>query len=132
MPANVELRFLFVSILALALVAAASLRAQEAAAAEGAAKNQAPAVAAPDTPGAPTLREGVEGLAGLRKWVTSIAVSRDGGLIAVGGGETLLIRPGATHFFDGESGKLLGGFEPHSSTVWSVAISPDGERRHAR
>ncbi|MEE3182104.1 MAG: WD40 repeat domain-containing protein, partial [Planctomycetota bacterium] len=64
---------------------------------------------------------------GHSSWVTSIAVSPDGDVVATGGGETLTIRPGQANFFDPEKNNRLSGFNPHSSTVWAVAISPDGE-----
>ena len=64
---------------------------------------------------------------GHSSWITSIAVSGNGEVIAAGGGETLTIKPGQASFFDTGSGTKLSGFEPHKSTVWSVSISPDGE-----
>ena len=64
---------------------------------------------------------------GHSSWVTSIAGSGDGEVLAVGGGETLTIKPGQASFFDTGSGAKLSGFQPHKSTVWSVSISPDGE-----
>ena len=65
---------------------------------------------------------------GLKSWVTSIAFSPDGALVAFGGGDTLIIKPGKVWFFDPAGGAATGSFEPHKSTVWSVAISPDGSQ----
>ena len=64
---------------------------------------------------------------GHSSWVTSIAVSPDGDVLAPGGGETLTIRPGQANFFDPGNNRHLSGFQPHASTVWTVAISPDGQ-----
>ena len=44
---------------------------------------------------------------GHTSWVTSIALSGDGEVLATGGGETLTIRPGQANFFDTTTGKSL-------------------------
>ena len=61
------------------------------------------------------------------RWVTSLAFSNDGTLLASVGGESLQYRPGDVKLWDVKSGKLVASLEGHPSNVWAVAFSPDGK-----
>lgn len=61
------------------------------------------------------------------RWVTSIAYSSDGTMIATAGGQSLQYRPGDVMLWDAKSGNLIAALEGHTSNVWSVAFSPDGQ-----
>lgn len=61
------------------------------------------------------------------RWVTSIAHSADGAIIATAGGQSLQYRPGDVMLWDANSGNLIAALEGHTSNVWSVAFSPDGQ-----
>jgi WD40 repeat protein len=68
-----------------------------------------------------------ERFTGATSWLISLAVSRDGKLLAAGGGTSILIRPGEVRFWDYLSGKERAVLaEAHQSTVWAVDFSPDG------
>ena len=47
-------------------------------------------------------------------------------MLATGGGQTLLYRPGAVHVWAVDDGKSLAKLDGHKTTVWAVAFSPDG------
>lgn len=61
------------------------------------------------------------------RWVTSIAHSADGSMIATGGGQSLQYRPGDVILWDAKSGAMIAALEGHTSNVWSVAFSPDAK-----
>ncbi|MCB9874128.1 MAG: WD40 repeat domain-containing protein [Planctomycetaceae bacterium] len=61
------------------------------------------------------------------RWVTSVAHSSDGAIIATAGGQSLQYRPGDVLLWDAKSGNLIAALEGHTSNVWSVAFSPDGQ-----
>lgn len=61
------------------------------------------------------------------RWVTSIAHSADGAIIATAGGQSLQYRPGDVILWDAKTGKAIAALEGHTSNVWSVAFSPDGK-----
>jgi WD40 repeat protein len=66
---------------------------------------------------------------GSRK-VTSVAISRDGKVIAAGSTGYTAPEPERhrMHFWDLQSGKLLGTGKGHSGEVVTIAFSPDGKR----
>ncbi|MEO8496631.1 MAG: WD40 repeat domain-containing protein [Planctomycetota bacterium] len=61
------------------------------------------------------------------RWVTSVAHSPDGAIIATAGGQSLQYRPGDVLLWEAASGNLIAALEGHTSNVWSVAFSPDGQ-----
>ncbi len=61
------------------------------------------------------------------RWVTSVVHSPDGAVIATAGGQSLQYRPGDVLLWDAASGNLIAALEGHTSNVWSVAFSPDGQ-----
>jgi len=61
-------------------------------------------------------------------WVTAVAFSPDGNVLASAGGESLQYRPGSVRLWDVSSGKQLAALEGHKTNVWSIAFSPDGKR----
>ncbi len=61
-------------------------------------------------------------------WVTAVAFSPDGKVLASAGGESLQYRPGSVRLWDVSSGKQLASLEGHKTNVWSIAFSPDGKR----
>jgi WD40 repeat protein len=62
--------------------------------------------------------------------VTSVAVSRDGKVLATGSTGYTAPEPERhrVHFWDLQSGKLLGTAKGHSGEVVTIAFSPDGKR----
>ena len=68
-----------------------------------------------------------ETIAGHQRWVTSLAYSPSGSILATAGGQSLQYRPGDVKLWDASNGKLIASLEGHSSNVWSVAFSPDGK-----
>ena len=68
-----------------------------------------------------------ETIASHQRWVTSLAYSPNGSILATAGGESLQYRPGDVKLWDTRNGKLIASLEGHSSNVWSVAFSPDGK-----
>ena len=68
-----------------------------------------------------------ETIASHERWVTSLAYSADGSILATVGGASLQYRPGDVKLWDTSNGKLIASLEGHSSNVWSVAFSPDGK-----
>lgn len=103
---------------------AAMLRADdkppEAKPAEGQAEAK-PEEAKPAEPPAPAAPE----ITTFDRWVTSVSVS--GNLLATGGGDSLMYRPGDVKLWDLSSGALLATLEGHGANVWSVALSPDAK-----
>lgn len=61
------------------------------------------------------------------RWVTSVTHSPDGSIIATAGGQSLQYRPGDVLLWEAASGNLIAALEGHTSNVWSVAFSPDGQ-----
>ena len=61
------------------------------------------------------------------RWVTSLAHSPDGSIIATAGGQSLQYRPGDVLLWEAATGNLIAALEGHTSNVWSVAFSPDGQ-----
>ncbi len=61
------------------------------------------------------------------RWVTSVVHSPDGSIIATAGGQSLQYRPGDVLLWDAASGNLIAALEGHTSNVWSVAFSSDGQ-----
>ena len=60
------------------------------------------------------------------RWVTSLVFSPTQNVLATAGGASLQYRPGDVKLWDPASGSLLASLEGHTSNVWSIAISPDG------
>ena len=61
-------------------------------------------------------------------WVTAVAYSPDGKLLASAGGESLQYRPGSVDLWDVSSGKQIASLEGHKTNVWAVAFSPNGKQ----
>ncbi|HUG69673.1 MAG TPA: WD40 repeat domain-containing protein [Pirellulaceae bacterium] len=61
------------------------------------------------------------------RWVTSVTHSPDGSMLATAGGQSLQYRPGDVLLWEAASGNLIAALEGHTSNVWSVAFSPDGQ-----
>ncbi|MDA1050578.1 MAG: WD40 repeat domain-containing protein [Planctomycetota bacterium] len=61
------------------------------------------------------------------RWVTAVTHSPDGAIIATAGGQSLQYRPGDVLLWDAANGNLIATLEGHTSNVWSVAFSPDGQ-----
>lgn len=61
------------------------------------------------------------------RWVTSIAYSADGALLATAGGQSLQYRPGDVVLWDAKNGNLVAALEGHTSNVWSLAFAPDSK-----
>ena len=72
-------------------------------------------------------RADIAGIDGAKSWVTSVAFVPGGDLLATGGGNTLIFKPGEVKLWDLSTGKERKSFEGHGSTVWSVAIDPRGK-----
>ncbi|MCA9147368.1 MAG: hypothetical protein KDB05_31540, partial [Planctomycetales bacterium] len=49
------------------------------------------------------------------RWVTSVAHSSDGAIIATAGGQSLQYRPGDVLLWDAKSGNLIAALEGHTS-----------------
>ncbi len=60
-------------------------------------------------------------------WSREIDMSRDGRVLAVGSGSRLQATSGYAYLFDIESSRMLTPPLPHSGTVISVRLSPDGK-----
>lgn len=71
--------------------------------------------------------DAVKTVATHERWVTSLAHSPDGSIIATAGGQSLQYRPGDVMLWDAANGNLIAALEGHTSNVWSVAFSPDGQ-----
>jgi WD40 repeat protein len=69
-----------------------------------------------------------EALAKHERWITSLAFSPDGSLLASAGGETLLYRNGDVKLWNPASGELAASLEGHPTVVWSVAFTLDGQK----
>ncbi|HVR75316.1 MAG TPA: c-type cytochrome domain-containing protein [Planctomycetota bacterium] len=67
-------------------------------------------------------------LEGQKTWATSVAFGPDGNTLAVGGGHTLIFKPGEVHIWDTAEKKEKAALNGHSSTVWSVAFDKEGKR----
>src|SRR5262249_1385325 len=65
-----------------------------------------------------------DGFAG-KGFLTSVAFSADGKLLASGGGQ--LGGPGEIRLWDVAAGKERAAFQAHTANVFSVAFSPDGK-----
>src|SRR5688500_1273076 len=62
------------------------------------------------------------------RWVTDLAFSGDGSVLATVGGESLQYRPGDVQLWDPKSGALTASLEGgHDTNVWAVAIGTDGK-----
>ncbi|MBP88579.1 MAG: hypothetical protein CMJ64_17995 [Planctomycetaceae bacterium] len=61
------------------------------------------------------------------RWVTSLAYSPDGAMLATAGGQSLQYRPGDVCLWDAKSGNLIVALEGHASNAWSIAFSPDSK-----
>jgi WD40 repeat protein len=62
------------------------------------------------------------------RWVTDLAFSGDGTLLATVGGESLQYRPGDVKLWDPKTGALTASLEGgHDTNVWSAALSADGK-----
>ena len=72
-------------------------------------------------------RTDIAGIEGAKSWVTSVAFAPGGDVLATGGGNTLIFKPGEVKLWDLSTGKERKSFEGHGSTVWSVAIDPRGK-----
>lgn len=67
-------------------------------------------------------------LEGQKTWATSLAFAPNGSTLAVGGGYTLIFKPGEVHLWDLKDGKEEASLAGHTSTVWSVAFDAKGQR----
>ena len=74
-----------------------------------------------------SVRADTTGIAEHERWVTSLVFSPADNLLATAGGQSLQYRPGDVKLWDTQSGSLLASLEGHTSNVWSIAISPDGQ-----
>lgn len=62
------------------------------------------------------------------RWVTDLAFSGDGSVLATVGGESLQYRPGDVKLWDPKTGALTASLEGgHDTNVWAVAVSNDGK-----
>src|SRR5687768_15122835 len=62
------------------------------------------------------------------RWVTDLAFSGDGAILATVGGESLQYRPGDVKLWDPKAGALTASLEGgHDTNVWATAISADGK-----
>jgi WD40 repeat protein len=62
------------------------------------------------------------------RWVTDLAFSGDGAVLATVGGESLQYRPGDVKLWDPKTGALTAALENgHDTNVWAVAIGGDGK-----
>jgi len=84
-------------------------------------------VAADDVAENTAAENTAQSIATHERWVTSVAHSPDGAIIATAGGQSLQYRPGDVLLWDAASGNLIAALEGHTSNVWSVAFSPDGQ-----
>ena len=76
----------------------------------------------------PAAAQEVPAIAKHTRWVTSLAFSNDGAILASAGGESLQYRPGDVKLWDPKTGGLIASLEGgHPTNVWSVAISTDAK-----
>jgi WD40 repeat protein len=62
------------------------------------------------------------------RWVTSLAFTADGSQLVTGGGESLLYRAGDVKIWNSKDGSQIASLEGQPTIVWSVALSPDGQK----
>ncbi len=67
-------------------------------------------------------------LAKQTRWVTSLAFTADGNQLVTGGGESLLYRAGDVKIWNAKDGAQIASLEGQPTIVWSVALSPDGQK----
>src|SRR5262245_48263468 len=65
-------------------------------------------------------------IAAYTTWVTSVAFSPDGATLVTGGGQTLMYRPGEVRLWDVATGAEKSAITAFDSTVWDVAVAPNG------
>ena len=111
---------------ALCLLAAAAVRAED----KPAPAADAPPAAPAENPPAPEATPAAEPappakLADFARWVIAADYSRDGKLLVTAGGESLLYRPGDVVAWNPADGSRLGDFAGHPTAVWAVKLSPD-------
>jgi len=75
----------------------------------------------PQDPAAPVT------LAEASQWVIAADYARDGRTLVTAGGDSLLYRPGDVVAWQTADGLRIGGFEGHSTAVWAVKLSDDGQ-----
>jgi WD40 repeat protein len=67
-------------------------------------------------------------LAKQSRWVTSLGFTADGNQLVTGGGESLLFRAGDVKIWNAKDGSQIASLEGQPTIVWSVALSPDGQK----